>query len=187
MSKKLSWKRQSATYLISVYRVVGVLVDEALDLLNKVPNSIVSPPSMQIAFLVVVSALIVKGMSQLVTHDNTHGSEIQWLWVVQVIKGSLKNSSRKYDLILQRSVIGIDCWRSHFPFSLVCRLHLLFQVLSKGIHADFDVVFKVLILLEFKLYFKEVKRKSTRISSKGKQGLESGKKTDTESKVTFNG
>ena len=167
------------TNLTTEYGVIRVLIGKTLDSLDEIPDSLIPPPLMKVSLFVILPALIIKCMSQLVTHDDTHGPKVQRLGVVDVIKGRLEDSSRKYcranrkcqnlnrvderksnysktlqtDLILGRSIISIDCWRCHFPFSLVGGFNNLFQILQQRKSRYFHIIFKIFCQRKVELKF----------------------------------
>lgn len=55
------------------------------------------------------------------------------------------------DLVLRRRVVGVNHRRSHLPLGFIGWFVDLFHVLSKREHIHFDVVLKVIILVQLEL------------------------------------
>lgn len=78
-----------------LYLVPGVLVDDALCLLAKRPNSRVVPPLHHVAVLVELPAFVVEAVGYLVAYYNADAAVIQRLGEVLRVEQRLEDTRRK--------------------------------------------------------------------------------------------
>jgi len=82
---------------------------------------ILCPPIVELTFMVVLSALIVKTMGHLVANDSSHGSIIDGIVSFHIEEWRLQDSCREYNFIKIRMIVCIYGLRSHLPFNSISR------------------------------------------------------------------
>src|SRR5207244_1202711 len=77
------------------------------------------PPHVEIAFSVVLAALIVEAVRDLMTDHSPHSAVVDGIVSLEVEEGRLENSGRERDLIVRAGIRSVDGRRRESPTGLV--------------------------------------------------------------------
>src|SRR5437773_10221556 len=107
---QLSVDVQTSQNLIAVK-----LVYDARGPLVKILPVLGRPPRIEIAFGVILAALVVEAVRDLVTDDGSHSAVINGVVRCKIIVWRLQNAGRECDVIARRRILRVDGWRSKSP------------------------------------------------------------------------
>src|SRR5205807_6733210 len=99
--------------------ILSVLVLDALGAFVELLPVFLGPPVFQIAFGVILAALIVKTVGQLMPNGASGIAVVGSVVDLGVVQGRLQDSGRKVDVIHLGVVVGIYGGRRHAPFAMV--------------------------------------------------------------------
>ena len=122
--------------VLLLYALYPVLVSQ---------QGVVPPPVPHVPLPVVLPALVVEGVRELVAHHDPHGPVVEALRSVEIEERRLEDSSGEDDLVLERSVVSIDCGRGHPPLVLLYGFVQFSQILVQNPTVEIHRILKVLI------------------------------------------
>ena len=112
---------------------------------------VLGPPLLEIAVLVELAALVVEAVREFVADGRAHVAVIRGVIFLVAEEGRLKISGGEVDVVLLRTVVGVDGGRRHVPLALVDGLADLGEVAIEVEHAHALLVAERIAAHDFEL------------------------------------
>ena len=125
-------------------------IDKHLGVGLEADGILVLPPVVQVAVLIIVTALVVEAMGHLMSNDNTDSTIVESIVGIHVEEGFLQNTCREANLVGGGVIVSVNRLGSHAPLGLVDRLVNLGNHVGNVELIAPDHIGEVAVFLDFK-------------------------------------